>query len=89
MRELKVLADGTPFAGGCRFHLSGKVSIGLYPSLFLLEAWNLSDADAFRLRRGALRAEGNPGSESLVRTLGAWQGRHASVCLPALRRAAQ
>ena len=50
MRELKVLADGTPFAGGCRFHLSGKVSIGLYPSLFLLEAWNLSDADAFRLR---------------------------------------
>ena len=49
MRELNVLADGTPFAGGCRFYLSGKVSVGLFPSLFTLRAWNLSVADVFRL----------------------------------------
>ena len=49
-RKLTVLADGTPFADGCRFHLSGKTGIGLFPSLFLLQCWNLSDADVFRLR---------------------------------------
>ncbi len=49
-RKLTVLADGTAFAGECRFHLSGKTEIGLFPSLFLLQCWNLSDADVFRLR---------------------------------------
>jgi len=49
-RKLTVLADGTAFAGECRFHLSGKMEIGLFPSLFLLQCWNLSDADLFRLR---------------------------------------
>ncbi len=48
-RELTVLADGGLFASGTRFRLSGKTSIGLYPSLFTLQAWNLSDADVFRL----------------------------------------
>ena len=50
MRELTVLADGEAFAPGCRFHLSGKVSVGLYPSLFLLECRNLSASDVFRLQ---------------------------------------
>ena len=45
MRQLTVLADGIPFAAGCRFHLSGKTEIGLYPSLFLLECWNLREQD--------------------------------------------
>ena len=48
-RELTVLADGELFASGTRFRLSGKTTIGLYPSLFTLQAWNLSDADVFRL----------------------------------------
>ena len=50
MRHLRVIADGTAFAGGCRFHLSGTTGIGLFPSLFLLQCMNLSDADVFRLR---------------------------------------
>ena len=49
-RKLTVRMDGTPFADGCRFHLSGKTGINLFPSLFLLQCWNLSDADVFRLR---------------------------------------
>ena len=50
MRELKILTDSTPFAGGCRFHLAGKARIGLYPSLFLLECWNLPDHEVYRLQ---------------------------------------
>jgi hypothetical protein len=49
-RQLKVLTDGMAFAEGCRFHLSGRSRIGLYPDLFLLECWNLSDSDVFRLQ---------------------------------------
>lgn len=49
-RKLTVLTDGTAFADGCRLHLSGKTGIGLFPSLFLLRCWNLSDAEVFRLR---------------------------------------
>ena len=48
-RTLTVFADGEPFAIGARFRLSGKTSIGLFPSLFVLEAWNLSESDIFRL----------------------------------------
>ena len=49
-RKLTVLTDGAAFSGGCRFHLSGKTGIGLFPSLFLLRCWNLSDTEVFRLR---------------------------------------
>ena len=49
-RRLTVLADGEPFASDCRFRLSGRLRIGLYPSLFLLQCWNLSDPDMNRLR---------------------------------------
>ena len=48
-RRLTVLADGEPFASDCRFRLSGQVHIGLYPSLFLLQCWNLSEPDIFKL----------------------------------------
>ena len=51
MRELKVMADGALFAPGCRFHLSGKITIGLFPSLFTLEAWNLKESDYLQLSR--------------------------------------
>ena len=49
-RELSVLCDGQHFAPDCRFHLSVRTGIGLFPSLFLLRCCNLSDADVFRLR---------------------------------------
>ena len=49
MRSLTVLADGTPFASGSRFRLSGKLAIGLFPSLFTLQAWNLTEKDYHRL----------------------------------------
>ena len=49
-RALSVLCDNQVFAPGCRFHLSGKTGIGLFPSLFLLQCWNLSDTEVFRLR---------------------------------------
>ena len=49
-RRLTVLADGEPFASGSRFRLTGKARIGLYPSLFLLECWNLPDSEVYRLQ---------------------------------------
>ena len=49
-RRLTVLADGEPFASENRFRLSGTMRIGLFPSLFLLQCWNLSDSDVFRLQ---------------------------------------
>ena len=50
MRKLTVLADGTPLDTECRFHLSGRLRAGLFPSLFLLECRNLPEAEVFRLR---------------------------------------
>ena len=49
-RRLTVLADGESFASDCRVRLSGKLQSGLFPSLFLLECWNLSEPDVFRLQ---------------------------------------
>ena len=48
--RLTVLADGEPFASENRFRLYGTMRIGLFPSLFLLQCWNLSDSDVFRLQ---------------------------------------
>ena len=48
-RRLAVLADGEPFASSCRFRLSGRMQIGLYPSLFLLQCRNLSEPDIYQL----------------------------------------
>ena len=50
MEELTAFTDGILFDAGCRFHLSGKTRIGLCPSLFLLQCWNLADSDVFQLR---------------------------------------
>ncbi len=49
-RHLAVFADDEPFAPDSRFRLSGTMRIGLYPSLFLLQCWNLSESDVYRLR---------------------------------------
>ena len=49
-RRLMVYADGEPFAPDSRFRLTGTLRIGLYPSLFLLKCWNLSDSDVYRLQ---------------------------------------
>jgi hypothetical protein len=49
-RHLTVFADGEPFAPDSRFRLSGTVRIGFFPSLFLLQCWNLSDSDMYRLQ---------------------------------------
>ena len=48
-RHLTVFADGEPFAPDSRFRLSGTARIGLFPSLFLLQCWNFSDSDVYRL----------------------------------------
>lgn len=50
MRTLTVLADGAPFAPGCRFHLSGKATLSLFPDLFLLECRNLKESDVICLQ---------------------------------------
>lgn len=49
-RDLTVLTDGVSFNPRVRLFLSGEASIGLYPSLFTLKAWNLSDQDYDHLR---------------------------------------
>ena len=49
-RYLSILVDGESFAPDSRFRLSGTARIGLFPFLFLLQCWNLSDSDSFRLR---------------------------------------
>ena len=49
-RHLSVLADSDPFAPDSRFRLSGMIRIGLFPSLFLLQCWNLSESDSYRLQ---------------------------------------
>ena len=49
MRQLNVFTDGEAFAPGCRFHLSGRTAVGLFPSLFILEAWNLKERDYLKL----------------------------------------
>ena len=50
MRKLTVLTDGILLVAECRFHLRGRLRTGLFPSLFLLECWNLSDPEVFRLQ---------------------------------------
>ena len=50
-RPLSVLTDGESFSTGAHFRLEGKTAIGLFPSLFLLQCWNLPDTDALKLSR--------------------------------------
>ena len=49
-RSLSVLADGEPFAKDSPFCMSGRLSVGLFPSLFTLQCRNLSESQIFQLR---------------------------------------
>ena len=50
MRDLSVHSDAALLPGG-RFRLRGKTAIGLFPSLFTLECWNLPEESFLRLTR--------------------------------------
>ena len=52
-RSLTIHLDGAeaPFAPFARIHLTGKTGLALYPYLFTLEIWNLSDSQHLQLFR--------------------------------------
>ena len=50
-RSLLVLADCMSFAPGCRVRLTGRTAVGLFPSLYTLECWNLPEEEYLRLTR--------------------------------------
>ena len=50
-RTLTILADGVPVTGYARAKLIGTERLGLYPSLFMLDLWNLSEDDYLLLSR--------------------------------------
>ncbi len=49
-RHLTVFTDGEPFAPDSRFRLSGLLRIGLYPFPCMLQCWNLSESEIYRLQ---------------------------------------
>lgn len=50
-RTLTVFADGEPVTGYARIRLTGSDALNLYPSLFTLRLWNLSEEDYLMLSR--------------------------------------
>ena len=52
-RSLTVLADGVSAADGCHMRLRGKTTLSLYPDLFLLNIWYLSDDGFYALGNAA------------------------------------
>lgn len=48
-RELEVFTDGESFEPGTHFHVYGKISADLFPSLFMLECLNLKESAVTRL----------------------------------------
>ncbi len=72
MRQLKVFTDGEAFASGCRFHLSGRTAVGLFPSLFILEAWNLKERDYLKLA--------NTKRLTVYRGIPAWHSGRCRMC---------
>ena len=50
-RRLTILADGERINGFARAKLTGTERLGLYPSLFMLDLWNLSEEDYLLLSR--------------------------------------
>lgn len=50
IRSLTIFTDGEPFAPECRFRLSGLLRTGLYPSPCVLQCWNLSVSEVYRLQ---------------------------------------
>ena len=53
-RSLKVLADGISVADGCHIRLRGKITLSLYPDLFQLDIWYLSDEGFYALGNASL-----------------------------------
>ena len=50
-RMLTILADGVPVTGYARAKLIGTERLGLYPSLFMLDLWNVAEQDYLMLSR--------------------------------------
>ncbi len=50
-RTLTILADGKPVTGYARAKLIGTERLGLYPSLFMLDLWNVAEQDYLMLSR--------------------------------------
>ena len=50
-RTLTILADGVPVTGYTRAKLIGTERLGLYPSLFMLDLWNVAEQDFLMLSR--------------------------------------
>ena len=50
-RTLAILADGEPVTGYARAKLIGTERLGLYPSLFMLDLWNVAEEDYLMLSR--------------------------------------
>ena len=50
-RTLTILADGVPVTGYAPAKIIGTERLGLYPSLFMLDLWNLSEDDYLALSR--------------------------------------
>ncbi len=50
-RTLTILADGQHITGYARARLIGTERLGLYPSLFMLELWNVAEEDYLMLSR--------------------------------------
>ena len=50
-RTLTILADGVPVTGYARAILIGMERLGLYPSLFMLDLWNVAEQDYLMLSR--------------------------------------
>ena len=50
-RTLTILADGVPVTGYTRAKLIGTERLGLYPSLFMLDLWNVAEQDYLMLSR--------------------------------------
>ncbi len=50
-RTLTILADGEPVSGYARVRLLGTERLGLYPPLFMLHLWNVSEEDYLLLSR--------------------------------------
>ena len=50
-RSFSFLVDNEPMVFSGRVHLSGKDDLSLYPSLFVVEFWNLPEESFLRLSR--------------------------------------
>ncbi len=61
-RSFEFMADDQPFSFSGRVHLSGKDDLSLYPSLFLVEFWNLPEEYFLLLTRARMLSVSNVGA---------------------------